>query len=182
MCIDSEWFSNYKWKKSLGVWWHIDSVMTEHIFGIFTNSDKLSELPRLSLEVKVYSISNIGCPFIKLTIKNLKQRHKDCRLIQNGKNLLHSSSLICFTSISVSEAKHNISQANSFKRGGRGFFFPPCCPLLRTEQDSLPLERLDLEEESRRSSSTRHLCSCWRQWSVSKSIILVCPTAYLRKK
>lgn len=41
-----------------------------------------------------------------------------------------------------------------------GLLSSPCCPLHRTGQDYLPLGRLDLEEESQRSSSTRPLCSC----------------------
>lgn len=55
-----------------------------------------------------------------------------------------------------------------FKTGGRGLPLSPCCPLLHTGQDSLPPGRLDSSEESRRSSSTRLLCSWWRQTSLKQ--------------
>lgn len=57
------------------------------------------------------------------------------------------------------------------RRGG--LFLSPCCPLHHTEQDCLPLERLDLGEESRRSSSTRLLCS-WRGGKIIHAINHAC--------
>lgn len=53
-----------------------------------------------------------------------------------------------------------IIQVNDQPVTSIGLFSSPCCPLHHTGQDYLPLGRLDLGEESRRSSSAHHLCSC----------------------
>lgn len=56
-----------------------------------------------------------------------------------------------------------VIQVNDWPLTIRSLFSSPCCPLHHTGQDYLPLGRLDLGEESQRSSLTRLICSCRRR-------------------
>lgn len=71
--------------------------------------------------------------------------------------------------------RYTATQVNDQTVTITGLLSSPCCPLRRTGQDCLPLGRLDLEEESQRSSSTRLLCSYKKKGKKKSYMPLITP-------